>query len=139
MITPPGFYPHILSGPLMPSGLFLAKSSLVVWPYHFQYGALPSIPGLGPTSSYQLARSPHCTASIGRWVMLSVLVWGEDNLLMLNFSIMVYFSIFSLFPYYYSHVLSSMFILAFPFLCFLLLLSCLLFFCQPLRPLWAWP
>src|SRR5260370_38950981 len=35
VITPLGFHPHVLSGPLVPSSLFLAKSSLVVQPYPF--------------------------------------------------------------------------------------------------------
>src|SRR5260370_33517181 len=35
VITPPGFCPHVLSGPLMPSSLFLAKSSLEVPPCPF--------------------------------------------------------------------------------------------------------
>jgi len=41
----------------------------------------------------QLARSPHCAASIGLWAKLSVSVW-ENNLLMLNLGITVYFHFF---------------------------------------------
>ena len=35
VITPLGFHPHILSRPLVPSGLLLAKSNPVVQPYPF--------------------------------------------------------------------------------------------------------
>src|SRR5260370_41108681 len=114
------------SGVPSPSGLLLAIQSgslaipLSVW---------CSTTGLVPTSSYQLARSPHCTASIGMWVMLLELVWGEDirvDVELEYHGLFPFFSIFlSMFPYcfhdffFYLSLNSPS-----PFLCFPLFFLC---------------